>query len=234
MFSENRTKLFFIIIIIGIAAFLVIDYQIVQRGKDTGNVIVENESNIKESLEASTIIAVVVENTPVYLDEVRYYAMTTQATYETYYIANGSKPDWNSKVDDNITLEVAVKSKLLDEICRRESLIMQATNNELKEELGTVLTESDLNEIDEKTDIFYKETSPKLIERIGISKDRLKEVFRKEALYNKLLDEAEEAGLDVDEIYEEWKKKNSISTRQEWSDIRFTKPIFTEEDLTEE
>ena len=114
MFIDKRLKLIVIfVVVLGAATLLVFTFGEKKRGNEAVSTLVENESYLKGSLKASTETAVVVDNVQVYLDEVTYYAMTTQATYETYYIANNMTLDWNSKVEDGVTLEMAVKSKEL-------------------------------------------------------------------------------------------------------------------------
>lgn len=46
---------------------------------------------------ADTILTITAGGSQVMLDEVRYYAYTAQATYETYYLTKGKEIDWDSK-----------------------------------------------------------------------------------------------------------------------------------------
>lgn len=48
----------------------------------------------------------------VYLDEVLYYAYTTQATYETYYLMKGKEMNWNSEMKEGVTWQQGVKSTI--------------------------------------------------------------------------------------------------------------------------
>lgn len=59
---------------------------------------------------ADTILTITAGGSQVMLDEVRYYAYTAQATYETYYLTKGKEIDWDSKMDGNVTWEQGVKS----------------------------------------------------------------------------------------------------------------------------
>ena len=68
---------------------------------------------------ADTTLTITVGGSQVMLDEVRYYAYTAQATYETYYLTKGKEIDWDSKMDGDVTWEQGVKSLVLDDICKK-------------------------------------------------------------------------------------------------------------------
>lgn len=157
----------------------------------------------------------------VYLDEVRYYSYNTQATYETYYIAEEKELDWNREMSEGVTLEEAVKSTVLDGICRRESLILYA------DEYNVDFTEEELKEIAEKVENFYEKSNEKILDRININRERLQEIFEKNELYNKVKDimESEKEGKS-DEVYKNWKKANNVTTNEYWTAINFQTPIF--------
>lgn len=72
---------------------------------------------------ADTTLTITAGGSQVMLDEVRYYAYTAQATYETYYLTKGKEIDWDSKMDGDVTWEQGVKSLVLDDICKREWLM---------------------------------------------------------------------------------------------------------------
>lgn len=171
--------------------------------------------------EAAETEVMVVGDAVVYLDEVRYYSYNTQATYEAVYIAEDEALDWNSEMSEGVTLEEAVKSTVLDRICEREALVQYA------EEYGVAFTETELSEISDKVDTFFEESNPKLLERIDIEKERLKEVFEKEELYKKVKEvmDDEEAGKS-DETYKNWKKVNNVTTNEYWNAINFKTPIL--------
>ena len=65
---------------------------------------------------ADTTLTITAGGSQVMLDEVRYYAYTAQATYETYYLTKGKEIDWDSKMDGNVTWEQGVTSLVLDDI----------------------------------------------------------------------------------------------------------------------
>lgn len=190
---------------------------------ETTTQAVTTELNVEN---ADTRRALIVGSTEVYLDEVLYYAYTSQATYEVYYLTENETLDWDSIVSENITLEEAAKNKLFDDICRREAIIFMAVNSEQRDNFDVTPTEDMLREVQDKVKDYLEGTNSKLQERIGISETRLQEIYLKDAIYNTVLQQAEDAGIDSEEMYSEWKKDNAISMMDCWYAINFREPIF--------
>ena len=151
---------------------------------------------------ADTTLTITAGGSQVMLDEVRYYAYTAQATYETYYLTKGKEIDWDSKMDGNVTWEQGVKSLVLDDICKREWL----------------------NEISSQYDI-------KLTKKINISEGRLIKVFEKAEIADKTEKKMEKDGSSTKEMYIKWKKGNNVTAESQWNNINFKEAIFTLEDV---
>lgn len=162
----------------------------------------------------------------VYLDEAKYYAYTAQGTYETYYLTEGKELDWSAKTKKSVTMEQMVKSTVLDDICRRECIYSYC------EEYNIDLSEEEQEKVDINLDNYYKETDGELLSKIGISKERLKKVFEKKAIAEKIENVMAFSDENLpDETYKNWKKENTVTAETEWESITFNKPIFTMEDL---
>lgn len=175
---------------------------------------------------AEDTVAIHAGSVNVYLDEVRYYAYVAQGTYETYYLTEGKEIDWNEKTKKGVTMETLVKSTVLDEICRRECLYS------CQKEYNVELSEDEQKKIEIDVDNYYKETNGELLSKIGISRERLKEVFEKQTIAKKVEDVMEYSDKNLaDETYKNWKKENTVTAESQWESITFDKPIFTMEDL---
>lgn len=161
----------------------------------------------------------------VMLDEVRYYAYTAQATYETYYITKGSEIDWNSKMDGDVTWEQGVKSLVLDDICKREWLNQLASQYDIK------LTKKEKSSIQTKASEYFKSTNVKLAKKINISEERLITIFEKAKIAEKTEKKLEKDGSSTKEMYINWKKGNNVTAELQWNNINFKKVIFTLEDI---
>lgn len=181
---------------------------------------VETATNKAEEIEAIHAGTVTV-----FFDEAKYYAYTTQATYEAYYIAEDSEIDWNSELSENVTWEQGIKSTVLDDICRRECMYSLAG------EYNVSLSESDIKEIDIAVKNYYSETNKKLMLKIGVSEKRLKYIFEKAQIAKKV--EAIMLAADKllpDATYEKWKTGNTVTAEKQWQEINFKEHIFTLED----
>lgn len=159
--------------------------------------------------------------TVVYLDEVRYYAYNTQATYEAYYMAEEKELDWDRQMSVGVTLEEAVKSTILDSICEREAIVACA------DEYNVHFKEKELMEVSEKVNKYFSETNENLLKKTDVSRERMKEIFQKDALYEKVkakMNKKEEGKSE--EVYKKWKKVNNVTTNEYWDAINFDKPIW--------
>ena len=115
---------------------------------------------------ADTTLTITAGGSQVMLDEVRYYAYTAQATYETYYLTKGKEIDWDSKMDGDVTWEQGVKSLVLDDICKREWL------NEISSQYDIKLTKKEKLSVKTKALEYFKNTNVKLAKKINISEGR--------------------------------------------------------------
>ena len=162
----------------------------------------------------------------IYLDEAMYYAYTAQATYETYYLAEGKELDWSSKVKDGISMETLVKSTVLDDICRRQCMYDFGVRNNI------VLTSEEKKDIEIKLENYYEQTKGELLSKIGICRERLSFVFEKQAIAKKAESVLETSEKKLaDETYKKWKEENTVTAEEQWETITFSKPIFTLEDM---
>lgn len=174
-------------------------------------------------------LAITVDGNDVYLDEAKYYAYSAQATNEVYYIANDEKEiDWNSKVEDG-TAQGAVKGEVLNSICQREILY------DKRDEYNVKLDAEEKEEVEKNVENYFAESSKKLKDKIGITKKRLKEVFTKDAIAQKVQDimVAEDKEGASDKI-KDWIDDASVSCEKCWSNINFQTPIFTKKDAENE
>lgn len=162
----------------------------------------------------------------VYLDEAKYYAYVAQGTYETYYLTEGKEIDWDKKTKNGVTMEAMVKSTVLDDICRRECMY------NCQKEYNVALSAEEQEQMEIELDNYYKETDGELLSKIGISRERLKKVFEKQTIAEKIENVMAFADENLpDETYKKWKTENTVTAEPQWESITFDKPIFTMEDL---
>ena len=174
---------------------------------------------------ADTTLTITAGGSQVMLDEVRYYAYTAQATYETYYLTKGKEIDWDSKMDGDVTWEQGVKSLVLDDICKREWL------NEVSSQYDIKLTKKEKSSVKTKALEYFKNTNVKLAKKINISEDRLIKVFEKAEIADKTEKKMEKDGSSTKEMYIKWKKGNNVTAESQWNNINFKEAIFTLEDV---
>lgn len=174
---------------------------------------------------ADTTLTITAGGSQVMLDEVRYYAYTAQATYETYYLTKGKEIDWDSKMDGNVTWEQGVKSLVLDDICKREWL------NEISSQYDIKLTKKEKLSVKTKALEYFKNTNVKLAKKINISEGRLIKVFEKAEIADKTEKKMEKDGSSTKEMYIKWKKGNNVTAESQWNNINFKEAIFTLEDV---
>lgn len=174
---------------------------------------------------ADTTLTITAGGSQVMLDEVRYYAYTAQATYETYYLTKGKEIDWDSKMDGDVTWEQGVKSLVLDDICKREWL------NEISSQYDIKLTKKEKSSVKTRALEYFKNTNVKLAKKINISEGRLIKVFEKAEIANKTEKKMEKDGSSTKEMYIKWKKGNNVTAESQWNNINFKEAIFTLEDV---
>ena len=122
-----------------------------ETGSESSTVLKGTASkNSTSSDGADTTLTITAGGSQVMLDEVRYYAYTAQATYETYYLTKGKEIDWDSKMDGDVTWEQGVKSLVLDDICKREWL------NEISSQYDIKLTKKEKSSVKTKALEYFK------------------------------------------------------------------------------
>lgn len=190
------------------------------------------EKEVKENINETTAsqegleVAIYAGNSNVYIDEARYYAYTTQATYEAYYLAEGKKLNWGGGKTKETPFQYVVKTTVLDGICRRECMY------ELADKYNVQLTEDELKDINIDVENFYKDGNAKLTNKINISRDRLNIVFRKAKIAEKvegIMNTSDETLAD--DTYKKWKEEHTVTADKNWEDINYNEPIFTAEDM---
>lgn len=184
--------------------------------------------NINETTasEEGLAVAIYAGDSNVYIDEARYYAYTTQATYEAYYIAEKEDINWGGEKTKETPFQYVVKSTVLDAICRRECMY------ELADEYNVKLDQDELNSISRDVNNFYKKSNRKLINKINISEDRLNVVFQKAKIAEKIEDIMNASDKNkADNTYKKWKEEHTVTADKNWEDINYNEPIFTAEDM---
>lgn len=178
-------------------------------------------NHANKTIEADKTGVIVAGESKVYLDEVRYYAYNTQATYEAYYMAEDKELDWSKEMSVGVSLETAVKSTVLDSICEREAIVSYA------DEYQIALDEEAIAEVDKKVQTFFEGTNEKLLEKIDVTEKRLSEIYQKAALFEKVkaaMEEQQEGKSE--EAYKKWKTVNNVTTNEYWDEINYQEPIF--------
>lgn len=229
MRKSNRSEWKKIAVMLVWGIVLSVTFTACRNGGTTDEVLTDigtNEINLACSAEEAAVTPVMtIGAETIYLDEIRYYCYNTQATYEAVYATDGKGDnlDWNSEMSEGVTMEEAVKSTILNRICEREAMVSYA------EEYRVALTEEELSQISEKTDIFFEQSNPKLLGKIDIRQERLKELFEKDALCQKVKEEMENENEGTsDEVYKNWKKVNTVTTNEYWEKMNFQTPILME------
>ena len=194
-----------------------------------------NEQNNLPSSESQTVaskesIGIKIEDTDskadiadIYMDEVRYYAYKTQATYEVYYMSKNKELKWNKKLKIGVTLEEGVKSQILSNICERQALYEEASKYDVS------LSAEEESEANEEADYYLENSSEKMLSKVNISKERLVEIYKKEKIAKKVEDilNAKEKN-SADEMYQQWKSKVTIVMEEPWGKINFSEKIMEE------
>lgn len=189
------------------------------------------KSNKEKVHETSTAapektVAVNAGDIKVYLDEAKYYLYTAQATYETYYISEGKEIDWESDMKDGTSWQQGIKSIVIDDICRRESMYALAG------EYNVSLTEEEKSDVETDVKNYYTKTNKKLSSKIDISQKRLTYVFEKQKIAQKVESILNTTDKNfADETYETWKTGNTVTAEEQWKKITFSEHIFTLEDI---
>lgn len=196
-------------------------------GKSDGKGKAEDKTTTMESLTETedevngNQVAITAGTTNIYIDEVRYYACKTQATYEVYYLSKNKTLDWNQELSEGVTLEEGVKSEVLDGICKRLALFENADKYSIS------LTKEQKAEVSENVDYYFANSNENMISKVDISKEKLKEIYEKEMiaeLVGKAMEEKEQGSVDF--MYSKWKEDNKVTTEKAWDEITFEDRII--------
>ena len=189
---------------------------------------IKQEQNNQPSSESQTVaskesIGIKIEDidskadiADIYMDEVRYYAYKTQATYEVYYMSKNKELKWNKKLKIGVTLEEGVKSQILSNICERQALYEEASKYDVS------LSAEEESEANEEADYYLENSSEKMLSKVNISKERLVEIYKKEKIAKKVEDilNAKEKN-SADEMYQQWKRNHNCN-EEPWGKINFS------------
>lgn len=159
----------------------------------------------------------------IYMDEIRYYAYKTQATYEVYYMSKNKELKWDKKLKIGVTLEEGVKSQILSDICERQALYEEASKYDVS------LSAEEESKANEEADYYLENSSKKMLSKVNISKERLVEIYKKEKIAKKvedILNAKKRHGAD--EMYQQWKGKVTIIMEEPWGEINFSEKIMEE------
>lgn len=159
----------------------------------------------------------------IYMDEIRYYAYKTQATYEVYYMSKNKELKWDKKLKIGVPLEEGVKSQILSDICERQALYEEASKYDVS------LSAEEESKANEEADYYLENSSKKMLSKVNISKERLVEIYKKEKIAKKvedILNAKERHGAD--EMYQQWKGKVTIIMEEPWGEINFSEKIMEE------
>ena len=194
---------------------------LIQKNESQTSDNIKQEQNNQPSSESQTVaskesIGIKIEDidskadiADIYMDEVRYYAYKTQATYEVYYMSKNKELKWNKKLKIGVTLEEGVKSQILSNICERQALYEEASKYDVS------LSAEEESEANEEADYYLENSSEKMLSKVNISKERLVEIYKKEK-------------NSADEMYQQWKSKVTIVMEEPWGKINFSEKIMEE------
>ena len=185
---------------------------------------------------ADQTVAIEVGDSEVYLDEVRYYMYSSQATYEIYFITRDTDKGANDEIDwsakrGKTTWENAVKGSVLNDIARREYFYGMRKDYNIK------LDDKAKQDIQLKIENYYTGTDEKLKSKIDIKKSRLEAVFKKAYIASMVEDVMNTVSKDskdkdsADASYSEWIDDNDIECQDAYFDISFDEHIFTKADM---
>lgn len=89
------------------------------------------------------------------------------------------------------------------------------------------MSDSEEETIQKAADEYFEESNKKLLKKINIKRERLKKIFEKQ----KIAEDVENILKDsAEDLYNQWKKGNTVTADEQWESINFNEPIFTLED----
>lgn len=165
----------------------------------------EKETTTSESTEASvdrekTLITIGDTKVPYWVGE--FYAYNQQASYESYYLANGYSIDWSStyqadgeedKDSEGKTIEQLVKQDTIDRIEMFYIMSEYAKNKNLE------LDEDDKKQIEEYVE-KYLAGNKKVLAATKVSEEELRTLYTTESYYNKACEDLfKDKDFDINE-----------------------------------
>jgi foldase protein PrsA len=148
-------------------------------------------SSVKPETYDTTVVATLGDE-KIYLDEAVMYLRFDQNYYEMMYsYFYGSTDIWDMEVQTGLTMEDNLKNSEMQVLRQIYILCSHA------EEMGVALSEADEAAIEESVDSILSSSSTTLLESIGMSRDRMIEVYEKNALAN-LVYQAVVAQIDTE------------------------------------
>ena len=110
----------------------------------------------------------------IYLDEVNFFARNSQYVYESYYGTDIWSNEQYSGIGDYLM------QSIVSSLYQTEVLVDKAA------ELGITLSDEDKEKAAAAVEEFFSESDEKLIEACDVTKERLTEIFEKNALANRV------------------------------------------------
>ncbi|MCI8513376.1 MAG: hypothetical protein HFI93_01915 [Lachnospiraceae bacterium] len=117
------------------------------------------------------------------LAEVNYYLRNLQYVYEMIYGSYYGEDMWTMTSGGPKTMEASVKESTLSKIYQIYVL------NEKAAEWEIALTEEDQQKVEEAVDKYLEDTSEKILDEVGLDRDGLIELYRRNALANLVWEE---------------------------------------------
>lgn len=135
-------------------------------------------SAVKTEEYGTTVVAALGDE-QIYLDEAVMYLRMDQNYYEMMYTYfYGSTDIWNMEIQTGVTMESNLKQMEMQMLHQMYVLCSHA------EEMGIALDDADLAKVEETVDELRESSTETFLETIGMDRDRMVEVFKKNALAN--------------------------------------------------
>lgn len=131
-----------------------------------------------------TLTAAVYGTQEIPLSEVSYYLRNTQYFYEMIYGSYYGEDMWTMTNGGSKSMEAGVKENVLSKIYQIYVLDEKAS------ELGIALTEEDQQKIETAVDEYLSGTVQKVLDAVGLDRDGLIELYRRNALANLVWEDA--------------------------------------------
>jgi len=135
-------------------------------------------STVKPEDYASTVVATLGDE-KIYLDEANFYLKSDQYYYEMMYsYMYGTTDIWNQQISAAGTMADTLRAAIMTTLRQTYILCSHA------DELGISLSEADMVKIEQAVDDNLAQIDEKLLEAMNVSRERMVEIFSKNALAN--------------------------------------------------